>query len=243
MTLSQEKSSSGRPISRRIYIIALCATAGIFILGLLLGLVIENMRTSYIDNKYIKQELDFRSSQLQYEYLNFLEEKENCPAIYETLYANLEELEKTRVRVENYKEDATLTQGESSFLVRQYFLAEVRYWLLAQKAKAICNHDVVTVLSFYSDQEECTDCDQQSFVLTYMKQVLGERLLIFSFNVKTVDEPIIGILKTAYNITGYPSVVINQKSYAGFHEVDELLPEVCAEYQEVPEKCLQWTHE
>ncbi len=240
MTSSQEKNTSGRPLSKRIYLIAFFATAGIFILGLLLGLIIENARTSYIDNKYMKQDLDFRSSQLQYEYLNFLEEKENCPAIYETLYANLEELEKTRVRIENYKEDATVTQEESELLIRQYFLVEMRYWLLAQKAKDICNHDVVTILSFYSDQEECPNCDQQSFILTYMKQVIGERLLIFSFNVKTLDEPLIGILQSAYNITEYPSLVMNENPYLGLHDVDQLFPKVCALYQSPPKECQQW---
>lgn len=229
-----------RSISKDKYIIAGIATTVIFVLGVLLGLVIENERTRYIEDKYTEQELDFRSSQLQYEYLNLLEKKENCPAIYETLNANVDDLEKTRIRLETYSDDATLSKNDFEILEREYFLAEVRYWLLATKAKEICAHDVVTILSFYSDKEECPQCDEQSFVLSYMKKILGERLLIFSFNVKTSDEPIIEILKTSYNVTAYPSIVINDNLYAGLYDVEILLPEICAKYQEMPEACQEW---
>jgi hypothetical protein len=229
-----------RQLSKELYIIAAIATTGIFLLGLLLGLVIENARTAYVDNKYLQQELDFRSSQLQYEYLNLLEEKENCPAIYETLYTNLEDLEKTRVRIETYSDDATITKEAFELLEREYLLAEVRYWLLANRAKEICDHDIVTLLSFSSDEEECATCDEQSFVLSYMKKELGEKLLIFSFNVKTVDEPMIAILKTAYNITEYPSIVVDDALYAQLHDVNVLMPMVCNEYEETPEACAAW---
>ncbi len=229
-----------RQLSKEIYIIAAIATTGIFFLGLLLGLVIENARTAYVDNKYLQQELDFRSSQLQYEYLNLLEEKENCPAIYETLYTNLEDLEKTRVRIETYSDDATITKDAFELLEREYFLAEVRYWLLANRAREICDHDIVTLLSFSSDKEACATCDEQSFVLSYMKKELGEKLLIFSFNVKTVDEPMIAILKTAYNITEYPSIVVDDALYAQLHDVNVLMPMVCTEYEETPEACAAW---
>jgi len=229
-----------RIVSKDKYIIALIATTGIFILGLLLGLVIENARTGYIDDKYADQDLDFRSSQLQYEFLNLLEEKENCPAIYQTLYANLEELEKTRVRIESYTKDATIEKSEFQALEREYFLTEVRYWMLATKAKEICDHDIVTVLNFYSDEEECPLCNQQSFVLGYLKKSLGERLLIFSFNVKTVDEPMIEILKTAFNVETYPSLVINEELFTDLNDVDVLFPVICDSYEEEPEACLDW---
>lgn len=234
---------SERKLSKDKYIIAAVATLIIFILGVLLGLIIENERTRYIEDKYTEQELDFRSSQLQYEYLNLLEKKENCPAIYKTLSANVDELEKTRVRLETYTDDATLSKAEFELLEREYFLAEVRYWLLATKAKELCAHDVVTILSFYSDEEECPKCDEQSFVLSYMKKILGEQLLIFSFNVKTVNEPIIEILKTSYNVTEYPSIVLNEQLYAGLYDVEILLPTVCAEYKETPEQCQEWIQE
>lgn len=241
MDKTQEKTENEkRSISKDKYIIAAIATTIIFVLGVLLGLVMENERTRYIENKYSDQELDFRSSQLQYEYLTLLEKKENCPAIYETLYTNLDDLEKTRVRLETYTNDATLSKTEFELLEREYFLAEVRYWLLATKAKELCAHDVVPILSFYSNEEECPKCDEQSFVLNYMKKALGEKLLIFSFNVKTVGEPIIDILKTAYNVTEYPSIVVNEELYTGLHDVEILMPRVCEAYQESPEECQEW---
>lgn len=226
-----------RKISKEKYILAFVATAGIFFLGILLGLVVENERTGYIEEKYAEQDLDFRSAQLQYEFLNILEEKENCPAIYKTLYANLEELEKTRERIESYSKDATIEKNEFEHLEREYFLAEVRYWLLATKAKELCAYDIVTLLSFYSDEEECPLCDQQSFVLSYLKKTFGEKLLIFSFNTKTGNEPMIEIVKTAYAVEEYPSIVMNENVYTGLNDVDVLFPIICNEYKEKPGVC------
>ncbi|MEK6920654.1 MAG: hypothetical protein AABX82_02125, partial [Nanoarchaeota archaeon] len=146
----------------------------------------------------------------------------------------------TRVRIETYSDDATIAKDAFELLEREYFLAEVRYWLLANRAREICDHDIVTLLSFSSDEEECSECDEQSFVLNYMKKELGEKLLIFSFNVKTVDEPMIAILKTAYNITEYPSIVVDDALYATLHDVNVLMPIVCNEYEETPEACAAW---
>jgi hypothetical protein len=227
-----------REISKDVYIIAFIITTGVLILGVLLGLVIENARTAFIEEKYTLQDLDFRSSQLQYEFLNLLEEKENCPAIYQTLCTNLQELEKTRERIESYSQDATIEKTEFEYLEREYFQVEVKYWLLATRAQDICNHDIVTLLSFYSDEKECPLCDQQSFVLSYLKKALGEQLLIFSFNVNTVDEPMIDILKSAYNIESYPSLVINEDVYTDLNDVDVLFPVICDKYIEKPDACL-----
>jgi hypothetical protein len=229
-----------RKISKDVYVIAFLITTGVLILGVLLGLVIENARTSYIEEKYTIQDLDFRSSQLQYEVLSLLEEKENCPAIYQTLYLNLQELEKTRERIEGYSQDATIEKTAFEYLEREYFQVEVRYWLLATRAQEICDHDIVTLLSFYSDEEECPLCDQQSFVLSYLKKALGEKLLIFSFNVKTVDEPMIGILETAFNIESYPSLVINEDVFTELNDVDVLFPVICEKYEEKPTACAEW---
>ncbi len=229
-----------REVSKEIYIAALLITTGVLILGVLLGFVIESTRTAYIEEKYRMQDLDYRSTQLQYEVLSLLEEKENCPAIYQTLYTNLEELEKTRVRLETYSDGATIEKQEFEALEREYFQAEVRYWLLVTKAKEICNHDIVTLLSFYSDENECPLCDQQSFVLNYLKKTLDEKLLIFSFNVKTVDEPTIRILKTAFSVETYPSLVINDELFLGLNDVDFLFPIICEKYEEAPEECDVW---
>jgi hypothetical protein len=229
-----------RKISKEIYIIAFLITAGILVLGLLLGMVIESARTAYLEEKYTAQDLDFRSSQLQYEFLNLLEEKENCPAIYETLYTNLQELEQTRERLEGYSEDATIEKTEFEYLEREYFQVEVRYWILATQAKEICDHDIVTLLSFYSDEEECPTCDEQSFVLSYLKKALGEQLLIFSFNVETIDEPMIDILKSAFGVEEYPSLVIDEDVFTGLNDVDALFPIICEKYEEVPASCISW---
>ncbi len=227
-----------RKLSKNIYIMAFVITAGIFLLGLFLGLIIEEERSSYVEEQYQEQSIVFSSSQLQYEFLSMLDEKDSCPAVYETLYSNLEDLEGTRIRLEKFDRKSTLEKNQFELLQREYLLAEIRYWMLAKKTKELCNYDVVTILNFYSSEEECPYCDQQSFVLTYLKELFGDRLLIFSFNSELEDdEPMLGILDAAYNITSYPTLVIGDEVYSGLKDSEELLGLVCANYLEAPGCC------
>ncbi len=224
-------------MSKQLYVIAFLITTGIFLLGLLLGFVVEQKRTSYVEEQYQEQKIVFSSSQLQYEFLSLLHNEEDCPAVFKTLYTNLQNLEKTRIRLENFDRDSTLEKAQFDLLQREYLLAEIRYWMLAKRTKELCSYDVVTVLNFYSDNNDCPDCDQQAFILTYLKSLFNDRLLIFSFNSDVTEEPMVGILEAAYNVSTYPSLVIDDITYAGLRDTDELLTFVCSHYTQKPEGC------
>ncbi len=226
-----------REISKEKYIYAFIITAGIFLLGLFLGLIIENQRVDYVENQYHQQRIVLGSSQLQYDLLTEIQTKNNCPAIYKAFNTNLKDLETTRIRLENFNENAILDKDSFALIERDYLLAQVRYWMLARKTQNVCNNDVVTILNFYKNKEECPECDNQNFILTYLKKLFGDKLLIFSFKSEITEEPILGILQSAYNVTEYPSIVINDKEYSGFTEKEQLLKTICSLYKEKTEGC------
>ena len=232
-----------RKLSKETYYIAFLITAGIFLLGLLLGLVIEGERTDFVQEEYQKQKITFTSSQLQYEIFNELQKEENCPAMFQTFYTNLEELERTRERLEEYDNKATIGKESFALLQREYLLEEMQYWLLATDIKNSCNFDVVTILYFYASEEDCPDCDKQSFVLSYLKELFGDKLLIFSFNAEVNEEPLVSILETAFNITTHPGLVIDENSFTEFIDKDTLLKEVCSHFKEPIDVCLEYISE
>jgi len=227
-----------RQISKEKYLIAGVITMGIFFLGLMLGLVIEGKRVEYIQSSERIQSLDYESLQIQYAYVDALSREDNCEAVSKTFEDNIRNLEDSRIRLENFDENSRLNKEEFGLLKREYILAQIRYWLLARRTKTICDRDIVTVLYFFSDGKDCPDCDEQAFVLTYLKKTFKDRLLIFSFDSRMVDEePMIILLEHSYSIDEYPSLVIDRDVYPGLQDKKSLLGIICDKYSKVEEIC------
>jgi lysyl-tRNA synthetase class II len=229
-----------RKVSKEKYIVAGLITGGIFILGLLLGFVIEGKRVGYIEEISKEQNLDFSSLQLQYAYIDQLSQENNCEAVSRTFEKSIESLEATRSRLENFDESAQLNRQEFDLLKREYTLAQIRYWLLAKKTKELCGDELVTVLYFFSDERECSQCNNQAFSLTYLKKRFREKLLIFSFDSKFEDEPLISILKSSYEISRFPTLVIEGEKFEGFTETEKILESICPYYSSEIKECEEY---
>ena len=226
-----------RSLSRDKYIIAGAITLGIFLLGLSLGLVIEGKRVNYIESMSRKQNLDFSSLQLQYAFIDQLSQEKNCMAVQKTFEHNINNLESTRIRLENFDRDATLNKNEFDVLKNEYLLAQIKYWLLAERTRKLCGTDIVTILYFFSDEKECPDCEKQAFVLTYLKKRFKDRLLIFSFDSKFEAEPMIPLLKNTYGVLEYPTIVIGGIPKSKFQDKNIILKDICGYYKEKIQDC------
>jgi len=221
-----------RNVSTEKYIIAAIITIGIFLFGLLLGLVIEGKRAMYIESVSREQNLEYNSLQLQYSFVDQLSKEENCAAISNTFENNIQNLESTRKRLEEFDQNSRLSKEDFNLLKREYALAQVRYWLLARRTKDLCKKEISTILYFYSNDAECPDCSKQAFVLTYLKKLFKDKLLIFSFDSQQQDEPMIPTLKNTYNITKFPSLIIEGKKFDGLMDKDGVLKEICLYYKQ-----------
>jgi len=228
-----------RHISKRTYLLTAIITAGIFLLGMLLGLVVEGKRVTLMQSMYEQERVNLASSQLQFEYLSQLTSKESCPTIYEVFTKNTVALEDAQERLLNFQKDSTLNTAEFETLKRQYVVEEMRYYLFAKKVKDICGTDIVRLLYFYSDDKNCPDCKEQEFVLNYLKLNLKDKLLIFALDEKFDQEPMISILKSQYNLTRYPAIAIENEGILGFQSQDSLKQVICPKYNETPQICIQ----
>ena len=110
--------------------------------------------------------------------------------------------------------------------------------MLAKKTQELCGNDVVTVLYFFQDKEKCPTCDDQSFILTYLKKLMGDKLLIFSFNSNVADqEPAIMMVENQYNVTKFPTVIVNSKKLEGLTAKDKVLRDVCDNFKNSYDFC------
>ena len=206
-----------------------------------MGLIIEGKRLDLVVFKDQEQRLDFQSLQLQYQLIDQLSQNRNCDGLLQTFDESLQNLESTRVRLENYNRESSFNQEEFDLLKREYIIAEVNYWMLYSNVREICELKASTILYFFSADETCADCPKQSLTLTWLKYKLGPNVLTFVFDGEYADkEPLVALLKESYNVSAYPAIVINNKVFKGFTDRAEILKEICPLYNETIETCDDW---
>jgi len=228
------KGTYERKISVRRILIAFLLTSGVFLIGLLVGSTLTSERSQYLESIASQQRLDYNSLQLQELYLNTQSNNASCLTIRRILQDSLNLVADAQLKVDRY----ILESSEKNYMEikRDYTLAQIRYWLLDQKIKESCKSEEVSILYFYSN-EGCNECGPQGTILSYLKQKLGDKLLVFSLDADFTEEPMVGIMKQTYNITSIPSIVIENQVFNKLVTRDQLLNMICSHYSEKPEIC------
>ena len=227
-----------RKISLERYIIAGVITFLIFTLGLSLGFVIDQKRVTWIEETSKKQELDYKSLQLQYLYLNTLENNEkSCAVLSSTLKSTLITLSETLGDIDDFKEDTKLNEEEYKALLRKFTIDNLNYWLFAEKSKKLCDMDAVSILYFFS-RENCKICPNQGVILSYFKTLLEDDLLIFPIDTDLKEnEPIISLLESVYDVESYPTLIIEEIPYRRIVPKDEMGKIICKLYKTDHKDC------
>jgi hypothetical protein len=121
------------------------------------------------------------------------------------------------VATEEFQKDQFYLDQKKKFNENQ-----ILYLLFLTKVDKECalNQDIVTF--FYRNSEDCRKCDDQSFVLTDIKEQLENNVSIFSFdmdlNITNID-----ILAQYYEVDELPCTIINEKKYCGIRDKDFIM--------------------
>ncbi len=215
-----------RLLSTNKYLLAGILTVLIFSLGLTLGFILENYRYNVVEEINLEQDVAYLSLQLQYLYLNAFSGQDNCPVLSTALRTTIEDLSASLEEVINYEEQKQTRSARQTIVQRRYIIDNLRYWLLAKESKQRCNLDIVTILYFYSS--ECESCPNQGTILTYFKNLFGEQVLIFPINLDLKnDEPMVEIAMSQFNVTKYPTLIIDAQKYEGVVKKDHLQEIIC----------------
>src|SRR3989344_1442058 len=194
-TEQKMKEKSWRTISTDKYIIAGIITALIFGLGLTLGLILEDARYGLVQQVNQDQEVRYQSLQLQYLFLSTFQNDNSCPILAATLQETIADLSASLNDVISFEEKKTYDDAQKLSVERRYLLDNLRYWLLAKESKKKFNLDIVSVVYFY--RKDCPACAGQGTILTYYKNLLGDRLLVFPINIDLIEhEPMVKIIQS-----------------------------------------------
>jgi len=212
----------------KVYLVAGFLTVVLYSMGVLTGLFIQRnilFRTEE-EIERIREEFDvyrknLENIQLEQLYITTYKGELSCNFLISVINDINDDLSyfwsKLPPRLEEYEKYSQI-QPEYEKLKRDYVLLSIRVWLLSLNIKEKCGKDIIPVLYIYSG--DCDNCVEQGIVLDKLKKKHKEfSAAVVDFN---MDEPIVKIIKSSYNITEVPSFVINNKAYQGFKTLSEL---------------------
>jgi len=208
-----------------IFIIAFFSLA-IYLAGVFSGLFANKILEKKINEDVVflrtyvdSSALDLKNIQLQQLFIENFEDENQCEFLdiyLNHLHTQLSSFwEVLPERLEEYDKNYEPTH-EYLALKREYIRLSLRVWLIAKKDYYSCeSKEFIPILYFYS--KECTECLQQGIEFDKFKEKVAEEektAIVFPIDLNFEDDSVF-LLKTFYNITSVPAVIINEEITQG----------------------------
>ena len=181
--------------------IAFILTVCFFIIGIMLGSYVTSTKEDIFYSATQDLFLQTVSAELQYA----LVLNDPCSFLYATYLDD--ELTKLENRLMYLESISNIDSDSFAQLRLQYFLLEIRHFLLYQKANEACGFDTNLILYFYADDDQCPQCADQGVILSAFRKKYDD-VRVYSFDVN-FDDGSIKTLVRSYNISSTPSIVFN----------------------------------
>lgn len=209
------------PDSRK-YLFAFLITAAIFATALFISNFLAQKRLADIKEIQDRLSLDILASETQ----SALLEEISCSQVNKNAPLT-RELGDLADKLSVAEEVSGANNPSVQNLKRQYFLLEIRDYLLMKSISEKCDFHPTFILYFYSNIGDCEDCQKMGFVLTALHDEFPD-LRIYSFDYN-MDMEAIHTLRGIYGLSPVlPAIVINGDPYYGFRPLDELVETVPA---------------
>ncbi|HRH25744.1 MAG TPA: thioredoxin family protein [Parcubacteria group bacterium] len=203
------------------YIFAFVMTVAIFATALFISNSVSEGKLAEIQNIQNRLSLDILASETQ----SALLEETSCKNVNQIPLTK--ELGELAERLAAAEEQSGSDNQDVQSLKKQYFLLEIRDYLLMKKISEKCGVNPTFILYFYANETDCEDCQKMGFVLTALHEEFPD-LRIYSFDYN-MDLEALHTLRTIYGLgETLPAIVINGDPYYGFRPLNELVESVPA---------------
>jgi len=197
---------------KRAFLEAFLFTLIIFALGIFLGVSIENSRLNDINNYYALSEVSLMDSMA----LGKIPELQsfNCTKLMKNNIDFADKIYNEALLLEKYEDSGELTDS-LKIAHRKYDVLRTILWINIIDSKEKCKNDVSTVVYLYeyapNDLTNKADQIVWSRILFDLKQKYGDKMILIPI---AVDSNIssLGYLGKQFNISKYPSVIIDEKN-------------------------------
>ncbi len=215
------------------YVIAFFITAFVFASAFYLSNFFNEKKLEEIRNIENSIAIDILSSETQFDLLEEL----SCGSVNDSILS--QQLNELATKIEFSEEQGLGSDEERANLRKYYSLFQIKDYLLMKKAEDKCGFRTTNIVYFYSNAEDCKDCEKQGYILTDIRQNYpAVRVYSFDYNLDiSALNALISIYKV-YEPERLPALVINGQVYYGlqeFEDIQAIVPDVFI----VPEEALE----
>lgn len=200
-------------------------TTIVFISGILFGLVVGGERVSELEKTIINLNNNINNAELQFLFFDVMGKNASCQYLIKEAGNLGDEAEQLGREVELFENSRKIDEKSFHQLKMRYTSVLIRDWLMLEKIKKTCEGNYITLLYFYSNKQ-CDKCQEQGIILSYLKEKLKDRFLVFAID-SDLELQIVKMLKDAYSVQEYPTLVINGEVYPGFMDIQEIKNITC----------------
>lgn len=207
-----------RKISVPIYAGAFAISLVIFLAGVYIGSLIDQSTLGGISDDL--SSISTKIASVHFMLLSGGNSSAFCPVYLSDLNSIDGEVERIGYKLSYLEDEKGVYDNE---LKKRYFVLEAESYLLSGKVRELCGDNSTLLIHFYSNTD-CLRCREQGTEILKARDSLvqeGRNVKLFSFD-GTIGSPVADAFKAQYNVSGYPSVVIDGKTYAGYRSSDEL---------------------
>lgn len=208
----------------RKYFLAFLITAAIFATAFYIAWRFNQARIADIAATEQSISIDILSSETQFELLGNLD----CKTIEENDILS-DELNSLASRLSVAEQNLGSDNAQVLLLKKQYSLLEIKDYVLLQQISKKCNLKPISILYFYSNAGDCTQCNEAGQVLTYLRQTYpGLRVYSFDYN---LDLSALKTLESLHKVSGpLPAYIINGRppvfGFKPLDQIQKLIPEL-----------------
>ncbi len=197
------------------YFLVFLITLGLFLTASYLSNYFSDKKINQLKNIQDNIAIDILSSETQFSLLSELSCKNINPS---GLSSELDELGGKLA----WGEENLGKTEEVKTLKKYYSLLQIKDYLLMKKMIDRCKVKSAFILYFYTTAENCSECKNQSLVLSSLKESYPE-LRIYSFDYSIDISPVRSMLDIfKIEDTKLPALVLGDEVYTGFSEKEFL---------------------
>lgn len=204
-----------KDINWKKYFIVLLITGTLFLTAIFLSNYLGDRKIDQLKSIQDKIAIDILSSETQFSLLSEL----SCKNISDSVLRG--ELGELGDKLEWSQNNLGNTE-EVTYLRKYYSLLQIKDYLLTKRISERCKVKTAFILYFYTNRDNCTECERQSIVLTALREKYPE-LRVYSFDYST-DLSTVDSMLQIYKIkdTVLPALVIDGEVLTGFHSIEAL---------------------
>jgi len=200
---------SKKQIHKTKYIAVFALTTLIFLVGLIIGNQTSHSKLNNLED--IENDLRIETMAMELQYLLLSEDP--CKSLNSTILSK--ELYKLGSKLDYMEEERGINDPYVLRLKEYFSLLQIRHWIFSKKSKRECDLDQDLILYFYSNKGDCSTCEEQGYVLSFIREKYPQTK-IYAFDIN-IHNPAVDTVKEIYlkNQTT-PILIINEHVYYGF---------------------------